>query len=192
MPGFRGMPAVMTTMSEFAVSLYSLVPLTYESRFSIGMASSKSRPLPWGTPSTMSINTTSASSLEAIQWAAVAPTFPEPTIVTFFRMNESSLESLSALGCQPSAKSKSSIKTRCKVVPFAGLHQYSRSHVVDDMAGKLASLDLPGAFHQALEVVGHQFLVDRAFHAALDQVGCFVPAQEPKHHHARQNHRSRI
>src|SRR5579863_6495186 len=50
------------------------------------MASSRSSALPCGTPSTTSINTTSASSLEAIQWAAVAPTLPAPTIETFLRM----------------------------------------------------------------------------------------------------------
>src|SRR5580658_5606649 len=54
------------------------------SRFSIGMASSRSSPLPWGTPSTTSINTISANSLAAIQCAAVAPTFPAPTMLTFF------------------------------------------------------------------------------------------------------------
>src|SRR5215469_262651 len=53
----------------------------------MGMASSRSRPLPWGTPSMMSMSTTSASSLDAIQWAAVAPTLPEPTILTFLRMD---------------------------------------------------------------------------------------------------------
>src|ERR1700743_3913695 len=57
------------------------------SRFSIGSASSRSRPLPWGTPSTTSISTISASSLAAIQCAAVAPTFPSPTMVTFFRIS---------------------------------------------------------------------------------------------------------
>src|ERR1700722_3400947 len=56
------------------------------SRFSIGMASSRSRPLPWGTPSTTSISTTSANSLAAIQCAAVASTFPAPTLFTFFRI----------------------------------------------------------------------------------------------------------
>src|SRR5437868_2803883 len=51
------------------------------------MASSKSRPLPCGTPSMMSINTISANSLAAIQCAAVAPTLPEPTIETLLRMD---------------------------------------------------------------------------------------------------------
>src|ERR1700685_4387198 len=52
----------------------------------MGSASSKSRLLPWGTPSTTSTSTMSANSLPAIQWAAVAPTFPAPTMVTFFRI----------------------------------------------------------------------------------------------------------
>src|ERR1700691_5126299 len=52
----------------------------------MGSASSKSRPFPWGTPSTTSTRTMSANSLAAIQWAEVAPTFPAPTMVTFFRI----------------------------------------------------------------------------------------------------------
>src|SRR5688500_1069293 len=43
----------------------------------------RSRVLPWGTPSTMSTTTTSASSFAAIPCATVAPTFPPPTTVTF-------------------------------------------------------------------------------------------------------------
>src|SRR5882757_2991047 len=57
-----------------------------QSRFSIGIACSRSSAFPCGTPSTTSSNTTSASSLAAIQCPAVAPTFPEPTTVTFFRL----------------------------------------------------------------------------------------------------------
>src|SRR5271165_3585587 len=53
------------------------------------MASSKSSPLPCGTPSIMSMRTTSHNSLAAIQCAAVAPTFPDPTTVTFLRINPS-------------------------------------------------------------------------------------------------------
>src|ERR1700689_3566654 len=37
-------------------------------------------------PSTTSINTTSANSFDAIQCAAVAPTLPAPTMLTFFCM----------------------------------------------------------------------------------------------------------
>src|ERR1700738_2339061 len=50
------------------------------------MASSRSSALPWGTPSTTSIKTTSANSFDAIQCAAVAPTLPAPTMLTFFRI----------------------------------------------------------------------------------------------------------
>src|SRR5215467_9241675 len=44
-----------------------------------------SRPLPCGTPSITSTRTTSASSLSAMRNAQLAPTFPAPTTVTFFR-----------------------------------------------------------------------------------------------------------
>src|SRR5262252_2709740 len=64
------------------------------------MASSRSRPLPCGTPSIMSMRTTSPSSFEAIQCAAVAPTFPEPTIVTFLRIEILSERELFTNRCQ--------------------------------------------------------------------------------------------
>src|SRR5580700_7400340 len=54
---------------------------------STGPDSSRSSPLPCGTPSTTSTSTTSANSLPAIRSAQFAPTFPAPTTVTFFRMN---------------------------------------------------------------------------------------------------------
>src|SRR5262245_39384469 len=50
-----------------------------------GAASARSRPLPWGRPSTMSTSTTSASPASAMRWAAVAPTLPAPTTVTLLR-----------------------------------------------------------------------------------------------------------
>src|ERR1035437_894499 len=52
----------------------------------MGSASCRSRALPCATPSTTSTSTTSASSLDAIQCAAVAPTLPAPTMLTFFRI----------------------------------------------------------------------------------------------------------
>src|SRR5277367_2533714 len=54
---------------------------------STGPDSSRSSPLPCGTPSTTSTSTTSANSLPAMRSAQFAPTFPAPTTVTFFRMN---------------------------------------------------------------------------------------------------------
>src|SRR5258705_664524 len=62
-----------------------------QSRFSIGIACSRSSAFPCGTPSITSSKTTSANSFAAIQCAAVAPTLPEPTTVTFFRIPSPSL-----------------------------------------------------------------------------------------------------
>src|SRR6188508_3391020 len=50
-----------------------------------GAASARSRPLPWGRPSTMSTRTKSASPASAMRWAVVAPTFPAPMTVTLLR-----------------------------------------------------------------------------------------------------------
>src|SRR6266545_1961862 len=50
-----------------------------------GAASARSRPLPWGRPSTMSTRTTSARPASAMRWAVVAPTFPAPMTVTLLR-----------------------------------------------------------------------------------------------------------
>src|SRR5262245_8759416 len=82
MPGLRGRPAVITTISEFAVSSYRFDPMIRESYPSTGAASSRSSALPWGTPSMMSTNATSAYPFSAIRCAAVAPTVPDPTTVT--------------------------------------------------------------------------------------------------------------
>ena len=52
-----------------------------------GAACARSSALPCGTPSTTSINTTSASSFSAMRSAQFAPTFPAPITVTFFLIN---------------------------------------------------------------------------------------------------------
>src|SRR5213080_2092775 len=118
-----------------------------QSRFSMGMDSSRSRPLPCGTPSMMSIRTTSANSFEAIQCAAVAPTFPEPTIVTFLRM-----------------------------VSFLHRAQSRSAHVFDDVIRELARRDFGCALHQPLEIVCNFLLQDGALHPMLDQVGRLAPS----------------
>src|ERR1700679_3567485 len=106
--------------------------MTCTSRFSIGRASRRSSALPCGIPSATSIRPTSASSLAAIQCAAVAPTFPAPTMVTFLRM---SLLSVFALRVAAGA---------CSL------------HVVDHSRGKLTGLHLGRALHLAFEVVGDE------------------------------------
>src|SRR5512135_734163 len=50
-----------------------------------GAASARSRPLPWGMPSTMSTRTTSARPASAMRCAVVAPTLPAPITVTLLR-----------------------------------------------------------------------------------------------------------
>ncbi len=80
MPGLRGRPAVMITMSEPAVFSYpepsSLVvtPTTLVSKPSIGRDWFMSRARPSGLPSTMSVSTTSSKmSYSASRCAVVEP-----------------------------------------------------------------------------------------------------------------------
>src|SRR6266850_6016704 len=105
----------------------------------------------------MSMSTTSASSLEAIQWAAVAPTFPEPTTVTFLRMRVLSITDQILYhgehGGTPGL-------FRCR--------RYCCAHVLDDVAVEFTGFDLLGPFHQALEVISHSLLLDGALQALLD------------------------
>src|ERR1700756_3549188 len=114
------------------------------------MASRRSRPLPCGTPSMMSMRTTSASSLEAIQWAAVAPTLPEPTMLTFLRMasfqdkSKSKVKGFTTEGTEYHRELR--IKNLCD--PLCPLWlmvlrrcQYCR-HVFDNAVGEFAGADL--------------------------------------------------
>ena len=73
----------MTTMSESAVSRYSFVPRMFGSKPSTGADSRMSRAIPWGSPSMMSmVTTSSARPFCTTRMAVVAPTNPEPTTVT--------------------------------------------------------------------------------------------------------------
>src|SRR2546427_5950795 len=107
----------------------------------------------------MSMSTTSASSLEAIQWAAVAPTFPDPTTVTFLRMDILSLNNRKSLPQGAQRTQGNPLLRRCR---------YRCAHVFDYVAGKFAGFYFGRAFHQALEVVGHFLLLDSAFQRLLD------------------------
>ena len=82
-PGLRGTPAVITTISEPFVAAKSLLPTTATSLPTTGKASSKSSALPWGIPSTISTRTRSAISRSASQWAVVEPVIPAPTMEIF-------------------------------------------------------------------------------------------------------------
>src|SRR5277367_5472128 len=122
--------------------------MIWQSRFSIGIASSRSSPLPCGTPSTTSISTTSASSFEAIQCAAVAPTFPAPTIVTFFR--------ITLLHLQLSDRLRRS-----------RLCRDGQPHVFDHSRCELTRLRLGRALHLPLKIVSHKLLLNGLLQRAL-------------------------
>src|SRR5260370_37277627 len=144
----------------------------WESRFSIGMASSRSSPLPCGTPSIMSMSTTSASSLAAIQWAAVAPTLPEPTIVTFLRMHESfpnqqSANQHSVLPQVATTSRKTDFwlgsddqrrVSECCLLNAAS-HQHRRAHVLTDVCTEFAGLYRRPTAHEPLKFVVNFFLL---------------------------------
>src|SRR3970282_2834551 len=85
-PGFRGRPEVMTMMSEPAVSSYPLVPVTIVSYPYTGPDCMRSSAFPCGIPSTMLTSTTSQKSFSASRGAGLAPTFPAPITVIFFRL----------------------------------------------------------------------------------------------------------
>src|ERR1039458_6123216 len=157
------------------------------------MACSRSSALPCGTPSMMSIRTTSASSLAAIQWAAVAPTFPAPTIETFLRISFLSSHSGHAYDYF------STIQTPCAAssVPFSAASALANTrglcqHVLDDRRGEFARPQLGRALHQTLKVIGHAFLLDGLLHAVFHQFRGLHPANVLQHHHRRQNDRAGI
>ncbi len=85
MPGFLGIPDVMTAMEDPAVSSYPFVPTTRVLYPHTGPACVISKALPCGMPGTMSTSTTSYAFFSASRCATVPPTFPAPTTVIFGR-----------------------------------------------------------------------------------------------------------
>src|SRR3990172_5011891 len=152
----------MTTISEPAVGLYSLLPLKRASYRWIGPASSRSRALPCGSPSTISTRTTSASSFSTVYWATEAPTLPAPTTVTFGRIFPSR---------------GSGFTVHSSLVP--GLRS---AHVFDDGICKLGALQLGGTLHQPSKIIGHALLLDGLLEPMVDAVGRRLPAQVLEHH----------
>src|SRR5438105_3462228 len=107
-------------------------------------------------PSKTSVNTTSASSLAAIQWAAVAPTFPAPTIVTFLRIKflPEILELQSTAG------------------GLAPVH-----HIFNQASGKFTCLYFGRSGHETLQIIGDLFLLYGELHGSLNQARRFIPAE---------------
>src|SRR5207248_7612374 len=143
------------------------------------MASSRSSPLPCGTPSMMSMRTTSQSSLAAIQCAAVAPTLPEPTTVTFFLIND------------PLRRGQA-VSTSTYAPSLRRGGRATCVHVLNDVIGEFAGAYLRGAFHQPLKIIGNPFLLNGVLYGIFDQTRRFLPANEFKHHHAGEDHRARV
>src|SRR6266540_3536645 len=122
-----------------------------------------SSPLPCGTPGRMSMSTTSASSLSAIERAAVAPTLPEPTTVTLRfidapRIAHPCLRPPLFCLCAALLARSAILPVRSRCYPCARLF-----HVRDDGVGELRRLQLRRALHLAREIVGHLLLRDRLF-----------------------------
>src|SRR5208337_3269147 len=68
----------------------------------------------------------------------------------------------------------------------------ARLHIVDDCLAELRALEQLRAGHQALEVVGHLFLVDGRLKPANDAVGNLLPSHVLEHQDARQDNRARV
>src|ERR1700761_7322670 len=167
-----------------------------QSRFSIGIACNRSSAFPCGTPSTTSSSTTSASSFAAIQCAAVAPTLPEPTIVTFFRIFSPSriAKSLISILESPQNPCAQYRPERANTAPNSSQTKWGQPiqqdrprlplHIFNHACSKLARLHLRRALHSTLEVVGDKLLPNRLLHRAFDQPSCFRPTQKIKQHHS--------
>src|SRR5579862_6807140 len=160
----------------------------------MGMASSRSSALPCGMPSTTSTRTTSASSLDAIQWAAVAPTLPAPTMLTFLRIVSILLvQQRSGVGgaSEVSGASKriaaNSANTReARPAPLAPLH------VSDNSCCELAGSHLGCVGELTLEIVCDELLLNGLLHRVLDELGCFFPADEIEEHDAGEDDGARV
>src|ERR1035437_5017662 len=151
----------------------------------MGNACCRSGALPCGTPSTTSISTTSASSLAMIQCAAVDPTLPAPTMLTFLRISFSPRGMVDAAGSEQLTANSSHTE-----VGSSGLNCLLSAvncqllHIPYDACGKFAGPDLGGARSLALKVIGYKLLQDGLFKRLFDELGGFFPANEFKQHDA--------
>src|ERR1700674_4533498 len=163
------------------------MPSTRASEPIIGVDSSRSSALPAGTPSRISVSTTSAKPRSMMRCAVVEPTNPPPTTVTFLRMQSSLLE-VRFPQWRPSGIRKGS-----RVLRYGELGGSDAGlHVLDDGRSKLGSAQFLGSFHEPLEIVGYALLPDGALDSFFDQPGRLAPAHEVKHHGAGEHDRTRI
>src|SRR5712692_1157585 len=163
------------------------MPVACESVRVIGPDSIMSSALPAGTPSKMSVKTTSASSRSTMRCAVVDPTNPPPTTVTFFLLMPR-LVSWKILLCEFSALAASPRLNILFQLPSGS----SALHIFNDCGRKCRSPYLRCAGHQPLEIVGYALLLNRPRDAVFDELGGFLPAQKFEHHRAGKHHGTRI
>src|SRR6266498_387887 len=173
MPGLRGRPAVITHTSEPAVSWEPLLPTIRVANPSIGRDWFMSSASPCGSPSTMSVITTSsASPFSAMRWTVVEPYLPAPTTVTFMLVD--------------------SLPLRCGGLPVAG-RSGALAHRGDDRVGDVAGADGGGVVAVRLHVVGDAAaLGDDLGEPPLQPVGGLALAEVAEHQHAGEHHRHRV
>src|SRR5262245_20577679 len=70
--------------------------------------------------------------------------------------------------------------------------QRTLAHVLYNRLAEFAALYFLRSRHHAGEVVGNSLRADRAFYAADDEVGGFVPHHVAEHHLAGEDHRARV
>src|SRR5689334_6043505 len=117
-------------------------------------------------PCRMSIITTSASCLSTRRWATVAPTFPAPITVTFFRIMLSPLDSLSATGERLASREGMKLEVyRPRSLSLVSNHRPSAellqilNHRVRKRAGsQFFHVRGPFHLHQSLQVIRHTAL----------------------------------
>src|SRR5438876_5915938 len=162
----------------------------------MGPDSKRSSPLPCGTPSKMSIKTTSASCLSASRCATVAPTFPEPTTVTFFRISPPVKKRSQWQVASKKSKPMNWSRLFACHLPLATGHCFF-AHVFDNSIGECAGAELFGAGyplhpHQAFEVVGDAMLGDGGRKRPLDEHTHFGPSDEFEHQRPGTNERAGV
>src|SRR5580704_16733095 len=161
----------------------------------IGVDSSRSKALPAGTPSRISVITTSARPRSTTRCAVVEPTNPPPTTVTFFRIPSSFVKLTIRSGSSSRANSVSEGSLLAVVKSCAGKSSIRCDaclHVFDNGRREFGGAQFFGAFHQALEDISDAFLADGVFDGAFDELRRFLPPHVVKHHGAREHYRARV
>src|SRR5216684_1833495 len=90
-------------------------------------------------------------------------------------------------GC--SAKKKT---PRMEYVSTRGVHSKVCLHIFDDRLAELGALEQLRPGHQALEVVRHRLIRDRAAHPADNRIARLLPSHMLEHQHAREDNRAGV